>query len=452
MRSLLLRFFLAFWLIIGLSIGISALGGYWYAERIRSAYENFQMGDELLEASAALRSAGRNGLTVWLRNYPETHGFRLLVLDHRGRDLLDRPVPRHLAGLLRRQGPAPPQPGDKRDPENVLRARPLTQLIGPDGIRYTFILVPARDGTLNGRGMPLRWMVLVFALVTSALVSLFLARTISRPVGKLRAATRNLAGGRLEARVEPSVARRRDELGSLARDFDSMAASLQSAANRQAELSRNVSHELRSPLARMRVALELARQKAGEIPELDRIDEESERLNQLIGQLLSYSRLDSVSDTARQPVDLGELIDDVVDDVRFECESAGYDDVSIDTDLARGIVIQAHRESLRSAIENVLRNAIRHAPAKSAVDVSLSRVSGDVVATVSDRGPGVSDGDIDRLFEPFFRTPGTRGDGSGLGLAIAKRAVDAHGGRISAENRRGGGLLVTLRIPAGAGA
>jgi len=448
MRSLLIRFFLAFWLIIGTTIGISALGGYWYAERIRSAYDNFQIGDELLEASAALRSAGRDGLAIWLRNYPESRGFRLLVLDNRGRDLLDRNVPHALIGMLRRQGPPPLRPGDRRDPENLLRARPLTQLIGPDGSRYTFVLVPTRGGLLNSRGVPARGMVLVFAILISALVSFFLARTISRPVSRLRAATQDLAGGRLAARVDPSVVRRSDELGSLARDFDSMAASLQKAANRQAELSRNVSHELRSPLARMRVALELARQKAGALPELDRIDEESERLNRLIGQLLSYSRLDSVTEMDKQRVDIGEVIDEVADDVRFECESAGYDGISINTDVPAGIILHAHRDSLTSAIENVLRNAIRHARSDSAVDVSARRDMSHVLVRIADRGPGVTEDDIAQLFEPFFRTPGTVGDGSGLGLAIAKRAVEAHGGSITAENRPGGGLLVTLRIPA----
>ena len=137
MNSLLIRFFLSFWLIIGLTIGTAAIGGYWYAERIRDAYENFELGDSILEASAALDSGGREGLTNWLRNVPETSGVQVLVIDRRGNDLLDRPLPLPMRRQLdRRRRFMPPPDHLRRDPENLMRARPLSQLIGPDGQRY----------------------------------------------------------------------------------------------------------------------------------------------------------------------------------------------------------------------------------------------------------------------------------------------------------------------------
>lgn len=445
MRSLLIRFFLSFWLIIGVTIGIAALGGYWYAERVRHAYEHFDIRDDLLEASAALRSAGRDGLAVWLRNYPEIEGLRLLVLDGRGRELLGRPIPRHVIQTLRRQAMPDPD-GEHRDPENLLRARPLTQLVGPDGVRYTFILVPNR-GLLRDRDGPARGVILFFAILISATVSYFLARTISRPVRKLRSATRSLADGELDSRVEPSVARRKDELGALARDFDGMAASLQKAAGQQIELSRNVSHELRSPLARLKVALEIARQKTGDIAELDRIDEESERLNALIGQILSYTRLDSLQAADKETSSLSDLVAEVAADVNFECESQDVNAQAVRTEIASGIRFHMHMESMRSAVENILRNAVRHTREGSEVLVRLHRAAGTISIDIVDKGPGVADSDLELLFEPFFRTPGTRTDGSGLGLAIARRAIESHGGSILASNVHGGGLSVSIALP-----
>ena len=450
MKSLLLRFFISFWLIIGITIGMAAVGGYWYAERLRNAYESFEVGDVAREASAALASAGREGLKVSLRNYPESGGVRILVIERDGTDLLGRHVPRHLLSMLRRQRRMPPLPEHgPGDPENLRRARPLTQLVGPDGSAYTFFLVPFRGGPFVEHGMPARGVLLILALLVSAAMSYLLARTVSRPIGQLRDATREIAEGNLQSRVAKSVIIRRDELGQLGRDFDTMAESLHRSAARQTELSQNVSHELRSPLARLRVALELARQKAGDLPEFDRIDTEGERLDELIGQLLSYSRIEAVSDAETADVSVNELVSDVVDDVNFECRSGGAANVSVKAQLGGEKRMRLHAESFRGAIENVLRNSVRHTAADSEVTVTLSTDVGSVTITIEDEGPGVDKSLIDQLFEPFFRTPASGEDnaGTGLGLAIARRAVELHGGSIKAENRSAGGLKMTIQIP-----
>jgi len=450
-KSLLIRFFLSFWLIIGITIGTAAVGGYWYAERVRDAYENFDLGDSLHEASAALNSAGREGLTIWLTNLPETRGLRVLVLDRSGKDLLNRPVPWQLRRVLERKRRIMPPHGRRRpDPENLMRARPLSQLIGPDGQRFSVVVIPSRDGPLADYGLSMRTIMLLLALMVSAAVSLLLARTMSGPVRKLRDATRHLAEGDLNSRVASSVGKRKDELGLLARDFDRMAGNLQRAAMQQIELSRNVSHELRSPLARLRVALELARRKAGNLTELDRIDAETERLDSLIGQILSYTRLDSLAEQDKQPHNLNDIIADVVADVNYECNAAGMQGISVTTDLSSSIDVLVHRESLSSAIENVLRNAVHHTQPNSQVLVSLHYEESDTaLITVEDFGDGVPDQDIENLFEPFFRTqdPGTDIAGTGLGLAIARRAVQIHGGEISASNPASGGLRITIALP-----
>lgn len=451
MKSLLIRIFLSFWLIIGLTIGTAAIGGYWYAEKVSNAYDNFELGDSIFDASAALQSAGREGLKSWLSEYPDADGLQVLVLDARGQDLLGRPVPVTMRRMLdRRQRFMRPPDRLRRDPENLMRARPLSQLIGPDGQRYVIVVVPARNPLLARYGLSPRTLLLIFALLVSAAVSILLARAMSRPVRELREATRSLAEGNFEKRVSSSVGRRKDELGSLARDFDTMADNLQRSAAQQLELSRNVSHELRSPLARLRVALELARREAGNLAEFDRIDVETERLDTLIAQILDYTRLDSIADQDKRPVSLNDIITDVIADVNYECNSVGIDNVSITSEFSSSINILAHESSIRSAIENILRNAAKFTKPGSQIVVTLRREYPDnALITVDDSGPGVPESDLDRVFEPFFRSrdAANSSSGTGLGLAIAARAISLHGGTIIAGNRADGGLRISMQLP-----
>ncbi|HSD70234.1 MAG TPA: HAMP domain-containing protein, partial [Woeseiaceae bacterium] len=297
MQSLLLRIFLSFWLIIGITIGVAALGGYMYAERARTSFENIQLGDSLVEASEALDRDGKDGLKRWLRDQPQGTANLVLILDRHGQDILGRRVPAMVAGMVERHE-RHLQPGAKprREPRNLRWARPLTQLVSPDGEIFTVIVMPPERLPFFWNRMPVRSLLLVLALVVSAAVCYLLARAITSPVRKLRDATVSLAQGNLDERVGPGLGSRRDELGRLARDFDLMAEKLQKSASQQTELTRNISHELRSPLARMRVALELQRQKSGDSADLARLDEEIGRLDHLISQILSYSRLGAGSE------------------------------------------------------------------------------------------------------------------------------------------------------------
>ncbi len=449
MSRLLLRIFITFWLIIGATIGLAALAGYWYAERVRSALDDFDFDDSILEASAALDAGGRDGLTQWLRELAPRMGVDVLVVDSRGQELLGRPIPPPLRRLVERSRRFMPPPGfTPREPPNLRRARPFSQLIGPDGQQYTLILVPADRSLLMRDGLPARSILLTLALLVSAAFSLLLARAVTRPVEKLRAATRKLAAGNLDSRVDARVGRRRDELGALARDFDTMAASLERAAVQQLELTRNVSHELRSPLARLRVALELARQRTGDVPELDRIDAETEHLDALIGQILDYTRLDSVTDSEREDVALDDLLADLAEDVNYECRTGDHAGKRVVARLDPIGRRRLHPGSIRSAVENVLRNAVRHSPDGGEVVLALRAVTGGAQIVVTDSGPGVPTECLSRLFEPFFTAADAQSQhGTGLGLAIAERAVRGHGGRISAANRTEGGLEVTIDLP-----
>lgn len=452
MRSLLLRFFLSFWLIIAITIGSAGFGGYLYAERLRDAVESFEIGESMLDASAALESGGRDGLAKWVTNIPASRALTIFVLDEHGRDILERRVPFGLNRMFRRHREHPRVHAfDGNDPGNLRRSRPHPQLVSADGRVYTFFVSPTRSSRFFWSSEDVRWLLFIIALVVSGIVSYVLATTMSSPVRKLREATVALASGDLDVRVADSVGKRRDELGMLGRDFDSMAENLQRAATRQTELSRNISHELRSPLARMRVAVELARQKNGDMPEFGRLDNEAERLDGLIGQILSYTKLDVSPDSDPQPIDVAGLIHEVVENVNYECKASGIDGVSVVAKIDESPTIPGHAEAMISAIENIVRNAVHHSPPESTVSIRLSQDGENALIEVRDRGPGVDQDELGKLFEPFFRTrestESNESNGTGLGLAIAERAVRINGGTLTAQNHADGGLLIRVSLP-----
>ncbi len=300
----------------------------------------------------------------------------------------------------------------------------------------------------------LRWLTV---LVTSGLVCYALARYLVAPVSRLSEATRRLAGGDLDVRVGQELAGRHDELADLGSDFDRMAARIGTLIEAQRQLLSDISHELRSPLARLYVALGLARKQADPVvePLLDRIEHETERLNELIGELLALTRLEEAQPRpGAEPVDLAALVEQVVNDVDFEATDRGRRVRLLRADA--GCRVAGFEELLRRAVENVVRNAARYTAAGTAVEVELvtepaeARGGREAVVRVRDHGPGVAEEMLERLFQPFFRTAGARdreSGGVGLGLAITDRAVRLHGGRAIARNAPDGGLVVELRLP-----
>ncbi len=465
MSSLTLRIFLAFWLIIGVLVGMAGVTGYSYSERMREAIENFDMRDKLLAASDALEVGGRDGLVTWLESLPSDDPIAVIVVDASGTDLLGRELSRPTRRLIRRHSRGGPRWQRERGPrdgagarynpngsgnvDNVSEARPLNRLRGPDGAVYTLVPELRRDVLQQWVGLRAGTVLLLSALLVSGLVSWALARAIARPVRSFRDATVAIAEGRLDTRVAEPMRNRRDEIGLLARDLDVMAARLEASAERQRELTRNVSHELRSPLARLRVALELARRAAGDLPEFSRIDVETERLDDMIGQLLRYSQADASALLHRETIDLSELLARIVDDANFECRSAGLEGVSATLAAPEELTIAADPALLSSMFENLLRNAIHHAPANTVVDVQVKTDSDSVEVGIIDRGKGVADTDLEHIFEPFFRAADAMASGrsgTGLGLAIAARAAAAHGGSIRAANLDNR-FLIEVKLP-----
>ncbi len=291
---------------------------------------------------------------------------------------------------------------------------------------------------------------LAAAAVISALISFFLARSLSMPLEQLSVASRRIAAGDLNTRVGHTLSERNDEFGQLATDFDAMASRLQAMQQANQRLLQDVSHELRSPLARLTVALEIARKKGAPNveSELDRIELESERLGALVNDVLGLLRESSeMVPKVDEEFDLNILLNDLVDVVNYEVPEGKP---GIAWKPVEPFPYLGDRELLWRAMENLLRNALRHTDPDNGVILSLERDRKQAHLSVRDFGSGLPEGELEKIFEPFYRVQESRDRGSGghgLGLSIAATAVRRHGGRIGAQNADGGGLIVRISLP-----
>ena len=337
------------------------------------------------------------------------------------------------------------------EPRSALSAR---EFVMPNGEEFVLIVrweIP-RMTPFFGES-PLRYLRYAALLLTALLLTWALAKYLSSPIGKIRRATQKLAEGEFDTRVADQVGRRGDELAQLARDFDNMAEQIESLITSQKRLSRDVSHELRSPLARLNVALEIAKQKtnAETQPVLERIETESGRLNEMISRLLTLSQLETgARDFDKNELNLAKLVRQVAEDAAYEASARNR---SVKVTAITDCRVTGSESLLQSAVENVLRNAVRYTAEGSAVEIGLARNNGNAEVTVSDSGGGVPEAELANLFKPFYRVGEARDRGSGgigLGLAIAEQAVRAHNGTISARNT-GSGLEVKISLPCSSG-
>ncbi len=296
------------------------------------------------------------------------------------------------------------------------------------------------------------------AIAVGGATTFVLVLIFTRPISRLRKAARELAQGNLHTRVKETPPRSAlfegDEFQGLAHDFNHMAERLESLVAAQRLLLRDVSHELRSPLARLSVALELSREDADRTMtiHLDRIQREAERLNQLIGQLLTLSSMEALEGLERfESVSLNLLLEEMLPDAEYEAQQR---DATVVLRAEDECVIQGRRDLLYRAIENVVRNAIRFTEAGSEVEIWLYRSKQDSTGTaileVSDRGPGIPESELESIFRPFYRVDQARSShtgGFGVGLAIAERAIKLHNAELRALNRQGGGATIQMRFP-----
>ncbi|WEK46229.1 MAG: ATP-binding protein [Candidatus Andeanibacterium colombiense] len=322
-------------------------------------------------------------------------------------------------------------------------AAPSMAVISRDGLGYRLRVRPS-DVLDPNRTMP---------LIIGALVSLFfsagVAWYLARPLAHLSKGFRDIAAGRLSTRLQPVVGTRRDEIADLTREFDSMAGQLQQLLAAQERLLHDISHELRSPLARLQVAIGLFRQ-APDDPGgmLARVDRETERLGKLIEEILTLARLKSgMTECPVTRVDVIDLLTAIVDDANFEAQAKGCE---VSFNPSGSFVIMAYGELLYRAYENVIRNAVKFSPENARIEVSAKVLRDRLEVRVADQGPGVPQDMLTEIFEPFkgaYQSEAQEEAGFGLGLAIAKNAAQRHGGTIHAVPCPKGGLLVEISIP-----
>lgn len=453
MRSLFLKIFLSFWLAQALIVALVVAATIAFRPQTESPFWEYikaHTADQLMQAYEAGGSAGLNHK---LDEFNASLKLQAFLFDDQGKELAGRVAPEWAHRFSQGLNPQPPGLFHRFSARRFV----TQQVTADDGHRYIMVAeVPPRPWLplLRQRPPGAGLEILAMAVLVSGIICYLLARYLTSDVRRLRAATQQLAAGDLSARADAPRGGRRDEIAQLVRDFNTMAARLQDLVNAQSRLLNDISHELRSPLARLSVALGLAWQRTGPDAHsvLERIELEANRLNELIGRLLTLARLEGGDDAMqRTQISLDDLIRDITKDADFEAQSR---QCRVRCMIQDEITILGSPSLLHSAVENVVRNAMRHTPEGTEVEIRLAREislgNDEAVVRVTDRGPGVPKEALDKLFRPFYRLDDARGrqtGGAGLGLAITERAVRLHGGTVRATNRAEGGLMVEIRLP-----
>jgi signal transduction histidine kinase len=480
-RSLFLKIFLWFGaVVVTVIVGTFLVGELTRPEPFRPPQRgplDLALGVYAATAAEIYERDGQNALVAYIDRVQHESNVRVFLFNSQLQELSGRRIPAGAPDVAQRAF-------ETRLPEfasngsSPLLARPA---LTSRGGQYVLVAeMPSRppphvyDHILH----------LLAIVIVGAAFCYWLAKHLTSPVAKLRAATQELAKGNLATRVGPALGKRQDELAALGSDFDLMAEQIELLVNSQRRLLGDISHELRSPLARLNVALELARQRAGAdaTSALERIQSEAENLNEMIGQLLALTRLESGAETqAKSGFDLAQVLGEITDDADFEARSRNR---SVRLETIESCTIVGTQELIRRAIENVVRNAVQYTADGSQVEVTLKclekfdvKESNDkildskhkaqssklpdsrsesvayerlAVITVRDHGPGVPEAALTEIFRPFYRVDDARdreAGGVGLGLAIAERAVRLHGGTVSAANAAEDGLVVTIALP-----
>ena len=466
MRSLFIKIFLWF----GVAMVIANMAAFVAGVLIqrssqRPRFNPFSSSFGILAQTAVetLETQNTQALKAYFDRVENASRVRAAIFNERGEEVSGRALPpgaRELAERAKRESGALFE-APTRGQANIA----AQSVVGPSGARYVVVgELPAPDFPIPPRpgepgslyfGLRLAGRTFLPLLLIGSLFCYWLAGHLAKPITELRGATQSLADGNLGTRVEAKLLKRRDEIGYLGHDFNLMASRIESLVDAQRRLLTDISHELRSPLARHGVALGLARKRTGAQvkTELDRIGLEADRINAMIGQVLTLSQLESGANGFEiLKIDLPILLKEIVEDADFEARSRGSAVRLLKTESC---LVTGAPQLLRSAVENVVRNAIRYTTPGTAVEISLCfeqvDEKGYAVITVRDHGVGVPEEKIEAIFRPFYRVEDARDrrtGGTGLGLAIADRAVRVHAGEINARNAKDGGLIIEIRVPA----
>lgn len=444
MGRLFWKFFGAFW--VGLAtVALVIAAGVWLAswfELVPSSRSELGLMRLTFQTTSGLvrigdMAAARN----LIRSIDDETHAAPFVIDRRGQDLLGRPIEPQLWVSIQ----AAPEQLDLAEASRGLGALQRVVLPGDDVLTVFLPASAVRAALGNGPGRPPPpfWLPILATVLISTMFGGLMAWYVSHPIRTLQWALQRLAAGQLDTRVMAQMGSRRDELAELGADFDRMAQRMQLLVGAQRRLLHDVSHELRSPLARMQAAIGLARQQPERALAMqDRVERESIRLDTLVGELLTLARLETdVEPAEHEHIDVVELLAEVCDDARFEARAANRDLVLVTNGE---YFAEVRGELLYRAFENVVRNAVKFTREGTVVSVNAESSQTGLVVTVSDQGPGVPEEAHSQMFEPFQRVGDAGVEGFGLGLTIAKRAVESHGGRIEAQSAPSGGLIIRM--------
>ncbi|VXC41722.1 Two-component sensor histidine kinase [Pseudomonas sp. 8AS] len=437
MRSLFWRIFASFWLAIALVAGLSLLLGHALNQDAWILSNHPALRNLPERWSQRYEEQGAQAAQDFLERRKRRFHVDTQVLDENGQALVYGTFPPRAAAFEARQ----------RNEKRLPWRRLTDEYTNPDsGKTYLFIYRIPHPELAEWHRDSLLWPLsaLGIALVVLTALSLLLTLSITRPLGRLRGAVHDLGQTTYQQHSLARLADRRDEFGVLARDFNRMGARLQGLIGSQRQLLRDVSHELRSPLARLRIALALAeRAEPAQRDKLwPRLTQECDRLEGLISEILALARLDAEPGSA-QPIELGKLLDELQDDARLSAP-AQHLRVQLDDPA---LTLQGWPDMLARALDNLLRNALRFNPPGQPIEISVTRHAQHLLISLRDHGPGVPEELLEKLGEPFFRAPGQSAAGHGLGLAIARRSAERHGGRLLLANHPDGGFVASLELP-----
>ncbi len=448
MHKLYWKIFLSFWITTTLII-ISTI---WVTSEVTRkssipVREKIFINSYANAAVATYESGNEEALRQWLKHIALSKHLTFYLLSSNGTILGADKIPKEVQRLEK-------QFISENLPDGIFKRRNL--IISHEILtlsQHTYRLVAVLKKPL-GHLTAIPWAGISFefliVILISGLVIYILSLYLTKPLRSLSTAAKSIAEGHFETRVNPAIKTRKDEMARLSQDFDHMAEQIEQLILSKERLLQDISHELRSPLARLQVALTLLKDKSSEDvePFIDRMELEIERLDDLIGDILALAKLQKPKQSYRMSeVNLGELINPIIQDANFEFEAKH---VSANLSMTQTVKANINEKLMHHAIENVIRNALIYTKPETTVDVAVTEDTDEILITIADRGQGVPEENLHTIFSPFFRVDDSREKktgGFGLGLAIAFKAVDVHHGNIKAENRPDGGLIITIELP-----
>lgn len=448
MRSLYWKIFISFWLATILIIVTTA----WITQQIVKsssvpARERVFMDSYANAAVSTFELGQRSALLQWLKKTGLSHHMTMFLLTSEGDIIGHKPIPSNVMtisqGLVK-----------NRLDDGIIKSGNLIishEILSTSGKAYRLVAITDKPLPhfieIPWAGLAIR---LIFATFISGLICYLLSIYLTQPLRALRIAANSIATGQLSTRVGHFLGHNNDEIAELSYEFNRMAEELEVLINSKERLLQDISHELRSPLTRLQVALELGRNKTQQLAqtEFNRMEMECERLNELISEILEFARLDKPTTTLKlEPIDISQLLNDIIQDANFEFNKKRTDIEIVEMAPCQ---LMLDKKLIHRAIENILRNALHYSPADKPVLVSLSQSKNKIQIEIKDQGIGVPEDQLDKIYNPFYRVDTSREKrtgGYGLGLAIAAQAIKLHHGRIVTKNRKNGGLMVKIILP-----